>query len=66
MTAKSKAGDSLGPGTGIGNAEGGSAATTPREPTQKATGQRSSKERGAHTRSKKNPGKRPRQGGSSA
>ena len=67
MTAKSKAGDSLGPGTGIGNAEGGpgtSAKAT--EPAQAATGQRSSKERGSHTRGKKNPGKRPHQGGSSA
>ena len=66
MTAKSKAGDSLGPGTGIGNAEGGSGTTAQREPAQEATGQRTSKERGSHTRSKKNPGKRPRQGGSSA
>jgi hypothetical protein len=67
MTSKSKAGGSLGPGTGIGNAAGssGSAAAT-REPTQAATGQRRSNERGASTRSKKNPGKRPRQGGSSA
>lgn len=30
-----------------------------------ATGQKSSAERGAHTRSKKNPGKRPHKGGSS-
>ena len=30
----------------------------------KATGQRVSKERGAHTRSKKNPGKRAKKGGS--
>jgi len=66
MTAKSKAGDSLGPGTGIGNAAGASGEAAKREPSQEATGQRSSKERGSHTRSKKNPGKRPRQGGSSA
>ena len=32
-------------------------------PIRQSTGQRSSKERGAHTRSKKNPGKRPKQGG---
>lgn len=30
---------------------------------QKATGQRRSKARGSHTRSKKNPGKRPHKGG---
>ncbi|QTD47011.1 hypothetical protein [Ottowia testudinis] len=35
----------------------------PGAPVKKlATGQRSSKERGSHTRSKKNPGKRPHQG----
>lgn len=33
-------------------------------PQSKATGQRVSKERGAHTHHKKNPGKRPKQGGS--
>ena len=31
---------------------------------KQATGQRSSQERGAHIRGKKNPGKRPHQGGS--
>ena len=67
MTTKSKAGGSLGPGTGIGNAAGSSgSAAAAYEPTQAATGQRRSKERGASTQSKKNPGKRPRQGGSSA
>ena len=66
MTAKSKSGDSLGPGTGIGNAEGGpGTGNGPREPAQDATGQRRSKERGSATRSKKNPGKRPGQGGHS-
>ncbi len=66
MTTKSKSGDDLGPGTGIGNAAGASGAGAAREPHQKATGQKSSNERGSATRSKKNPGKRPRQGGSSA
>ncbi|HEX2539671.1 MAG TPA: hypothetical protein VHM00_01170 [Caldimonas sp.] len=65
MTAKSKSGDSLGPGTGIGNAVGASGAGARRDPTQKATGQQSSNERGSATRSKKNPGKRPKQGGDS-
>ena len=36
----------------------------PLQPRMKATGQRSSKERGAHTHHKKNPGKRPKKGGS--
>ena len=31
-------------------------------PRRKASGQRRSQERGSHTRSKKNPGKRPHQG----
>jgi len=66
MAAKSKSSDSLGPGTGIGNAEGASGASEKAQPAQAATGQRSSKERGSHTRGKKNPGKRPHQGGSSA
>ncbi len=66
MTTKSKAGDSLGPGTGIGNAANASGQGAQREPNQKATGQKSSNERGSATRSKKNPGKRPHQGGSSA
>ena len=33
-------------------------------PVRQGTGQRSSQERGAHIRSKKNPGKRPHSGGS--
>ena len=66
MTAKSKSGNSLGPGTGIGNAANASGSGAQREPHQKATGQKSSNERGSSTQSKKNPGKRPRQGGSSA
>lgn len=36
----------------------------PLQPRMKATGQRRSKERGAHTNSKKNPGKRAKKGGS--
>ncbi len=36
----------------------------PLQPRMKATGQKRSKERGAHTRSKKNPGKRAKKGGS--
>lgn len=64
-TNKSKAGGDLGPGTAIGNS---GAAATPgksgRPASQKATGQQVSLERGSATRSKKNPGKRPKQGGS--
>ncbi len=66
MTGKSK-NDDLGPGTAIGNeGSGGGPGTKVLEPRQAATGQETSKERGAATRSKKNPGKRPKQGGSSA
>lgn len=36
----------------------------PLQPRMKATGQKSSKERGAHTHHKKNPGKRAKKGGS--
>ena len=36
----------------------------PLQPRMKATGQRRSKERGAHTNNKKNPGKRAKKGGS--
>jgi hypothetical protein len=59
MATKSKEGDS--PGTGIGNAAGAGPA---RKASQEATGQGVSKERGPATRSKKQPGKRPKQGGS--
>lgn len=52
--------------TGIGAGTGGSATASKPPETQKATGQKRSKERGAHTNNKKNPGKRPHQGGSSA
>ena len=36
----------------------------PLQPRMKATGQKRSKERGAHTHHKKNPGKRAKKGGS--
>ncbi len=45
-------------------AAGGLASPAPANPQRKGTGQKVSKERGAHTHNKKNPGKRPRQGGS--
>lgn len=67
MTTNGKAGDDSSPGTAIGNAESGPGASPKAgKPTQEATGQKRSKERGAATRSKKQPGKRPHQGGSSA
>ena len=49
------------PGTAAGG--DGTTARPVTQPRQKATGQKVSKERGSSTR-KKNPGKRPRQGGS--
>ena len=52
--------------TGIGPGTGGSSTASDPPKAQKATGQKRSKERGAHTNNKKNPGKRPHQGGSSA
>jgi hypothetical protein len=51
------------PGTAIGNQAGGGGPSVKRK---EGGGQRSSKERGTATNHKKNPGKRPRQGGSSA
>lgn len=64
MAGKSKAGGDLGPGTAIGNeGSGGGPSSEPLAPRQKATGQAVSKERGKATRSKKQPGKRPTQGG---
>ena len=66
MTATHKS-DDLGPGTAIGNeGSGGGPATKTLPTSQEATGQQRSKERGSATRSKKQPGKRPKQGGSSA
>lgn len=65
MAGKSKAGGGLGPGTAIGNEGSGSGpGAKALAPRQKATGQEVSKERGSATRSKKQPGKRPTQGGS--
>jgi len=61
MSASSKAGGSLGPGTATGNEAG---ATSPAQP-KSGKGQRVSEERGAKHRSKKNPGSRATQGGSS-
>ena len=64
MAGKSKASGDLSPGTAIGNeGSGGGPATKARAPEQKATGQSVSLERGKATRSKKQPGKRPTQGG---
>jgi len=57
------------PGTSIGNqGSGGGPATGggPTVPAKQGGGQQRSKERGVSTNNKKNPGKRPRQGGSSA
>ena len=55
------------PGTAIGNqASGGGPGGGPSVKGKHGGGQRSSKERGVATNHKKNPGKRPRQGGSSA
>jgi len=62
MSARSKAGGSLGPGTATGNEAG---ATSPAPTKRGGRGQRVSEERGARQRSKKNPGSRPTQGGSS-
>jgi hypothetical protein len=47
-----------------GQGDGGSAGGTSPTKSQKGTGQKVSNERGAHTHSKKNPGKRPHKGGS--
>lgn len=64
MAGKSKS-DDLGPGTAIGNEGSGTGpGSKPLAATQKATGQAVSQERGKATRSKKQPGKRPKQGGS--
>lgn len=64
MTGKSKS-DDLGPGTAIGNeGSGGGPGAKALQPRQEATGQEISKERGKATRSKKQPGKRAKQGGS--
>jgi len=55
------------PGTAIGNqAEGGGRGGGPTVKRNQGGGQQRSKERGVATNHKKNPGKRPRQGGSSA
>ena len=57
------------PGTSIGNqGSGGGPATSggPTVPGNQGGGQQRSKERGVSTNNKKQPGKRPRQGGSSA
>ncbi|HUP07519.1 MAG TPA: hypothetical protein VMU47_10230 [Caldimonas sp.] len=62
MSRSSKAGGSLGPGSAVGNEAG---ATSPAMAKRSGTGRRVSEERGARQRSKKNPGSRPTQGGSS-
>lgn len=63
MADKHKAGD-LSPGTAIGNeGSGGGPGSKATKPEQPATGQAVSLERGKATRSKKQPGKRPTQGG---
>lgn len=51
------------PGTSIGDATQGGGPSKP--DSQRGAGQQVSRERGVATRSKKNPGKRPRQGGGS-
>ena len=60
MATKNKDEGRPGPEPGLGSAGPGPA----RKATQEATGQGVSKERGSATRSKKQPGKRPKQGGS--
>ena len=62
MSGSSKAGGSLGPGTATRNEAG---ATSPAQAKPAGKGQRVSEERGAKHRSKKNPGSRATQGGSS-
>ena len=65
MTATSKAPGAVGPATAIGNEGSGSGpGTKPLQPSQEGRGQERSKERGSATRSKKQPGKRAKQGGS--
>ena len=56
------------PGTAMGDqgSGGGPASGGPGQQKSEGTGQKRSKERGSQTRSKKQPGKRPHQGGSSA
>ena len=69
MTTSRKNAGGAEPGTAIGNqASGGGPATGggPTTPGKQGGGQQRSKERGVSTNNKKNPGKRPRQGGSSA
>jgi hypothetical protein len=53
----------LEPGTRIGDATAGPGGGPSRADPQRSPGQRVSQERGTATRNKKNPGKRPHQGG---
>ncbi len=62
-TRNGKTGGEPGKGKATGGDASAAAARPVTQPRQKATGQKVSKERGSSTR-KKNPGKRPRQGGS--
>ena len=69
MTTTRKNAGGAEPGTAIGNqASGGGPATAggATAPGSQGGGQQRSKERGVSTNHKKQPGKRPRQGGSSA